>query len=63
MFLQKEKIKIISTTEDDPEIAVLAQDYREKCTECGSCFIACEEDAIDFTYPPAGTGANRSHLR
>jgi len=36
--------------------AVLAPDYRDKCVECGSCFIACEEDAIDFTYPPAGTG-------
>lgn len=38
--------------------AVLARDYRKKCAECGSCFIACEEDAIDFTYPPAGTGVS-----
>ena len=41
--------------------AVLASDYRDKCTECGSCFIACEEDAIDFTYPPAGTGIVYKH--
>ena len=36
--------------------AVLTRDYKKKCTECGSCFIACEVGAIDFTYPPAGTG-------
>jgi len=36
--------------------AVLSGEYKESCVECGSCFIACETGAIDFTYPPAGTG-------
>ncbi len=36
--------------------ARLEADYREKCMECGSCFIACESGAIDFTYPPGGSG-------
>ena len=36
--------------------AALAKDYREKCMECGSCFIACESGAIDFAYPPGGSG-------
>jgi ferredoxin-like protein FixX len=36
--------------------AALARDYRKKCTECGSCYIACEAGAIDFAYPPGGTG-------
>ncbi|NPV58379.1 MAG: 4Fe-4S binding protein [Actinobacteria bacterium] len=36
--------------------ARLAEDYREKCMECGSCYIACESGAIDFTYPPGGSG-------
>ncbi len=36
--------------------AELADGYRENCVECGSCFIACEVGAIDFTYPAAGTG-------
>ncbi len=36
--------------------AELAEGYREVCVECGSCFIACEAGAVDFTYPPGGTG-------
>lgn len=36
--------------------AVLDPAYREKCMECGSCYIACESGAIDFSYPPGGTG-------
>ncbi|MDI6830384.1 MAG: 4Fe-4S binding protein [Actinomycetota bacterium] len=36
--------------------AELAEGYRGVCVECGSCFIACEAGAVDFTYPPGGTG-------
>jgi len=36
--------------------ARLAEGYRDRCMECGSCFIACEYGALDFTYPPAGEG-------
>ncbi len=36
--------------------ARLEPDYREKCMECGSCFIACESGAIDFTYHPGRSG-------
>ncbi len=36
--------------------AQLVEDYRNRCMECGSCFIACEHGAVDFSYPPAGEG-------
>lgn len=36
--------------------AYLAGKYREKCVECGSCYLACDRGAIEFTYPPAGSG-------
>jgi len=36
--------------------AELAGDYRDRCLECGSCHVACEAGAVDFTYPPGGTG-------
>jgi ferredoxin len=28
----------------------------EKCMECGACWYVCQEDAIDFFWPPGGTG-------
>ena len=28
----------------------------EKCMECGACWYACSEDAIDFSWPLGGTG-------
>lgn len=36
--------------------ASLAGGYKGKCMECGTCCIACETGAVDFEYPPAGTG-------
>ncbi len=30
-------------------------DY-EGCLECGTCFIACREDALKWHYPRAGYG-------
>ncbi|MBN2178647.1 MAG: 4Fe-4S binding protein [Deltaproteobacteria bacterium] len=28
----------------------------DTCMECGACWYACPEDAIDFSWPPGGTG-------
>ena len=28
----------------------------EKCMECAACWYVCPEDAIDFSWPPGGTG-------
>ncbi|WP_287152919.1 4Fe-4S dicluster domain-containing protein [Candidatus Solincola tengchongensis] len=36
--------------------ASLSRRYRERCLECGSCFLACVKGAVDFRYPPAGSG-------
>lgn len=36
--------------------AVLASDYRKHCTECASCYTACDYEAIEFSFPPAGYG-------
>jgi len=36
--------------------AVLATNYKKYCTECASCYIVCDYDAIEFTFPPGGYG-------
>jgi ferredoxin like protein len=36
--------------------ARISKDYSEKCLECGSCWLVCKQDAIDFSYPKGGTG-------
>jgi len=36
--------------------AVLEPDYRRFCTECASCYTVCDYDAIEFTFPPGGSG-------
>ncbi len=36
--------------------AVLNNDYREKCLECGHCYSICKPGAIVFHYPRGGTG-------
>ncbi|TXT63767.1 MAG: hypothetical protein BAJALOKI1v1_670018 [Promethearchaeota archaeon] len=28
----------------------------DECMECASCWYICPEDAIDFFWPPGGTG-------
>lgn len=28
----------------------------DKCMECAACWYVCPEDAIDFSWPPGGTG-------
>ncbi|HUX99971.1 MAG TPA: 4Fe-4S binding protein [Candidatus Deferrimicrobium sp.] len=37
-------------------IAILDEDYHNKCLECASCYQVCESDAISFSYPAGGTG-------
>jgi ferredoxin-like protein FixX len=27
-----------------------------RCLECGACWYVCFSDAIDFSWPPGGTG-------
>jgi ferredoxin-like protein FixX len=36
--------------------AFISPDYAEKCVECGSCWLVCESNAIEFNYPKGGTG-------
>lgn len=33
----------------------MSVDY-EGCLECGTCYIACREDALEWHYPRAGYG-------
>lgn len=40
------------TIDDKKEVAV---DF-EGCLECGTCFIACRDDALTWFYPRAGHG-------
>ena len=28
----------------------------DKCMECGACWYSCTADAINFSWPPGGTG-------
>jgi ferredoxin-like protein FixX len=28
----------------------------DECMECASCWYVCGEGAIDFSWPPGGTG-------
>jgi NAD-dependent dihydropyrimidine dehydrogenase PreA subunit len=28
----------------------------DECMECAACWYVCAEGAIDFTWPPGGTG-------
>lgn len=37
-------------------LATLALDYPGRCFECGACDQVCPEHAIQFRYPPGGTG-------
>ena len=34
----------------------IVDDYKEKCLECGSCYMVCKPGAISFEYPAGGTG-------
>jgi ferredoxin like protein len=36
--------------------AHFSKKYNEKCLECGSCWLVCRQNAIDFSYPKGGTG-------
>lgn len=33
----------------------------ENCLECGSCWVACEWDAIEWNNPPEGYGIRYKH--
>jgi ferredoxin-like protein FixX len=41
--------------------AVIPPNYATKCVECGSCWVVCQSDAIDFSYPDGGTGVTWEH--
>lgn len=34
----------------------LADEYKEKCLECGACWQVCESGAISFEFPEGGKG-------
>ncbi len=34
----------------------LVDDYASQCVECGACYQVCESGAIEFRFPPGGTG-------
>ena len=36
--------------------ARLSSQYKKHCLECAGCWAICEQEAIDFKYPKAGTG-------
>lgn len=36
--------------------AELAEDYEEKCLECGACWQVCDAGAIAFDFPAGGKG-------
>ncbi|MFH1149487.1 MAG: 4Fe-4S dicluster domain-containing protein [Actinomycetota bacterium] len=40
----------------DEKKARLADDYRERCLECGACWQVCQRDAISFDFPEGGKG-------
>lgn len=42
-------------------IAILKDDYKEKCLECVACYSVCDSAAIDFSYPAGGTGVIFEH--
>jgi len=36
--------------------AFLVDDYRSVCVECGACWQACAQGAINFDFPSGGEG-------
>jgi ferredoxin like protein len=30
----------------------------ENCLECGTCYVACDKGAVDWTYPKGGYGVS-----
>jgi ferredoxin like protein len=38
------------------KIISISEDYKERCLECAACYQVCEAGAIEFRYPPGGTG-------
>ena len=30
----------------------------ENCLECGTCYVVCDNEAIDWSYPRGGSGVN-----
>lgn len=39
------------------ETGVLSVVY-ENCLECGTCYVICDSEAIDWSYPRGGCGVN-----
>lgn len=37
-------------------VALLVDDYAERCVECSACFQVCKDDAIRFRVPRGGAG-------
>jgi ferredoxin-like protein FixX len=39
----------------------LAEDYKQYCLECASCFQVCDAQAVRFEFPEAGYGIAYAH--
>jgi len=44
----------------DGKVAI-ADDYKSRCLECGSCGEVCVPGAIQFSYPEGGKGVIYEH--
>ncbi|MDD3897432.1 MAG: ferredoxin family protein [Syntrophomonadaceae bacterium] len=42
------------TLDDDGEISFVY----EGCLECGSCYVVCDQGAVDWNYPRGGYGVS-----
>lgn len=50
------KICVVNLWKKKEGKVYIAEDYKEKCLECGGCYMVCEPGAISFQYPAGGTG-------
>lgn len=39
----------------------LAEDYKQYCLECASCYQVCPAEAVEFTFPEGGYGVSYAH--
>jgi len=47
--------------EYDPHTEKYVAARLNTCMECGTCYHVCPSDAIEWSYPPGGTGVIMSH--
>ncbi|MHA1291054.1 MAG: ATP-binding protein [Promethearchaeota archaeon] len=50
------KICVMNLWKKKESKVYIIDDYKEKCLECGGCYMVCEPGAINFRYPSGGTG-------